>query len=130
MMAARTTVNLQIHRERIVADAGHETCPWLMENFRASCDIARMENARAHVAARLGELPKFAAQHYLMSREQRFEHLVTGGNAFTLDGVLKAEPMPACGANCNSAGVGVGQRALARNERTRCHHSGCSGLTS
>jgi len=33
-----------------------------------------------------------------------------------------------CDAKCDSAGVRIRQRAAAQNDRTRCHHSGCSGF--
>jgi N-methylhydantoinase B/oxoprolinase/acetone carboxylase alpha subunit len=33
-----------------------------------------------------------------------------------------------CDANGDSARVRIWQQAAARNDRTRCHHSGCSGF--
>jgi hypothetical protein len=33
-----------------------------------------------------------------------------------------------CDAKCDSAGVRIRQHGAAQNDRTRCHHSGCSGF--
>jgi hypothetical protein len=33
-----------------------------------------------------------------------------------------------CDAKCDSAGVRIRQHGTAQNDRTRCHHSGCSGF--
>ena len=33
-----------------------------------------------------------------------------------------------CNAKCDAAGIRAGQHGAAQNDRTRCHHSGCSGF--
>ena len=71
---ARSSVNLRTHLERIIAKAGHEPWPRLLQNLRASCETDWDERYPAHVIAEwLGHSPKVAAEHDLMSREHRFE---------------------------------------------------------
>ena len=80
--AGRATVNLRTHLERIITKAGHKPWPRLLQNLRASCETDWVEKYPAHVVAPwLGHSPKVAAQHYLMSREHHFEHVVNGGGA-------------------------------------------------
>ena len=80
--AARASVNLRTHLERIITKAGHTPWPRLLQNLRASCETDWVEKYPAHVVAPwLGHSPKVAAQHYLMSREHHFEHVVNGGAA-------------------------------------------------
>ncbi|MBM4022552.1 MAG: hypothetical protein FJ284_10010 [Planctomycetes bacterium] len=42
-MAARNSVNLRTHLERIIAKAGHESWPRLLQNLRASCETDWLE---------------------------------------------------------------------------------------
>lgn len=78
--AARASVNLRTHLERIITKAGHKPWPRLLQNLQASCETGWMEKYPAHVVAKwLGHSPKVTAQHYLMSREHHFEHVVNGG---------------------------------------------------
>jgi hypothetical protein len=80
--AARASVNLRTHLERIITKAGHKPWPRLLQNLRASCETDWVERYPAHVVAKwLGHSPKVAAQHYLMSREHHFEDVVRGGVA-------------------------------------------------
>jgi len=80
--AARASVNFRTHLERIITKAGHKPWPRLLQNLRASCETDWVERYPAHVVAPwLGHSPKVAAQHYLMSREHHFEHVVSGGAA-------------------------------------------------
>ena len=77
----------------------------------------------------LGHSPKVAAQHYLMSRDHHFEDVVNGAAKVLPATVAEAaEGAAACDANCDSAGVRIRQHGAAQNDRTRCHHSGCSGF--
>jgi integrase len=78
-MAARKNVNVRTHLERIIAKAGHEPWPRLLQNLRASCETDWVERYPAHAVAKwLGHSPKVAAEHYLMSREHHFEDVVNG----------------------------------------------------
>jgi len=114
--AARASVNFRTHLERIITKAGHKPWPRLLQNLRASCEIDWVERYPAHVVAPwLGHSPKVAAQHYLMSREHHFE---------ALRRILRST----CDAFCDAAGVRAGQRALARNDRTRGNHRGFRGF--
>jgi integrase len=79
-MAARATVNLRTHLERIIVRSGHEPWPRLLQNLRASCETDWVERFPAHVVAKwLGHSPAVAAQHYLMAREHHFDEVVGGG---------------------------------------------------
>ena len=81
-MAARPGANLRPHLERIMAEAGHEPWPRLLQNLRASCETDWVERYPAHAVAKwLGNSPKIAAEHYLMSRENHFEDVVGGATA-------------------------------------------------
>ena len=74
--------------------------------------------------------PKVAAEHYLMSREHHFKDVV-GGSKDSDGGAGQGSPGGSdanCDASCDSAGHRTGQHTAARNDRTRCHHSGCSGF--
>ena len=99
----------------------------LLQNLRASCETDWVEKYPAHVVAPwLGYSPKVAAQHYLMSRAHHFEHVVNGGAATV---TTTAEKLAvSCDAFCDAAGVCAGCRPLARNDRTRGHHSGYRGF--
>ena len=43
-------------------------------------------------------------------------------------GELQRRLLRTCYAKCDSAGVRIRQHAAARNDRSRCHHSDCSGF--
>ena len=63
-MAARKSVNLRTHMERIIAKAGHQPWPRLFQNLRASCETDWVERYPAHAVAKwLGHSPKVAAEH-------------------------------------------------------------------
>jgi integrase len=82
--AARASVNLRTHLERIITKAGHKPWPRLLQNLRASCETDWVEKYPAHVVAKwLGHSPKVAAQHYLMSREHHFDDVVRGSGVAT-----------------------------------------------
>ena len=100
--AAKATVNLRTHLERIITKAGHTPWPRLLQNLRASCETDWVEKYPAHVVAPwLGHSPKVAAQHYLMSREHHFEHVVSGGGtAAATSAETSAEGPPPCDAYC------------------------------
>ena len=100
--AARASVNLRTHLERIITKAGHKPWPRLLQNLRASCETDWVEKYPAHVVAPwLGHSPKVAAQHYLMSREHHFEHVVNGGAATAAaGGETFAVGLPPCDAYC------------------------------
>ena len=70
-----------------------------------------------------------AAQHYLMSRDHHFEDVVGGGESSPSAGADGGQGgQSECDAKFDSAGVRTQQHGAARNDRTRCHHSGCSGF--
>ena len=129
-MATRKGVNLRTHMERIISKAGHELWPRLFQNLRASCATDWVERYPSHVVAKwLGHSPKVAAQHYLMSRDHHFEDVVKGTpNVPPTPAEEGQKEAAACDANCDSAGSRTGQHRVVRNDRTRCHHSGCSGF--
>jgi len=112
---------------RIITKAGHESWPRLFQNLRASCETDWVERYPAHAVAKwLGHSPKVAAEHYLMSREHHFKDVLGGGEG-SHGGAGQGSP-GGSDANCDSAGRRTGQHTAARNDRTRCHHSGCSGF--
>jgi hypothetical protein len=81
-MASRPGVNLRTYLERIIGNAGHSLWPRLLQNLRASCATDWVGKYPSHVVAKwLGQSPKVAAQHYLMSRDHHFEDVVGGGEA-------------------------------------------------
>ena len=155
-MAGRKGANLRAQMNRIITNSGHEPWPRLMQNLRASCETDWVERFPSHVVAKwLGNSPKAAAQHYLMSREHHFESVVTGGSPVEATTTLPspargqeertesptepraASPMEGngaeiavseCDAFCDAAGVRTGSHRVARNDRTRCSHSGYSGF--
>lgn len=45
-LAARKSVNLRTHLERIIAKAGHEPWPRLVQNLRASCEPTGSRSTR------------------------------------------------------------------------------------
>jgi len=101
-MAARKSVNLRTHLERIITKAGHECWPRLFQNLRASCETDWVERYPAHAVAKwLGHSPKVAAEHYLMSREHHFEDVVGGGGDLRRRGPETSTPIP-CDANCEA----------------------------
>jgi len=103
-MAARKTVNLRTYLEKIIAKAGHEPWPRLLQNLRASCETDWVEKYPSHVVAKwLGHSPKIAAQHYLMSREHHFDDVVAGGGAAepSVAGAGQAVPS-SCSADCSA----------------------------
>jgi integrase len=116
--AARASVNLRTHLERIITKAGHKPWPRLLQNLRASCETDWVEKYPAHVVAPwLGHSPKVAAQHYLMSREHHFEHVVSGGAA-TAATSAKTPPggPPPCDAYCAALATHLAtQQASARD---------------
>jgi hypothetical protein len=96
-------VNLRTHLERIIAKAGHEVWPRLLQNLRASCATDWVERYPSHVVAKwLGHSPKVAAQHYLMSRGHHFEDVVGGGGGTHLPTDDVERSGPACDAKCAS----------------------------
>jgi hypothetical protein len=108
--AARATVNLRTHLERIIAKAGHKPWPRLLQNLRASCETDWVEKYPAHVVAPwLGHSPKVAAQHYLMSREHHFEHLGNGGVANVV--TIAETPAWRAGHKASKPGPGMARRA-------------------
>ena len=117
-LAARSSVNLRTHLERIIAKAGHETWPRLLQNLRASCETDWVERYPSHVVAKwLGHSPKIAAAHYLMSREHHFEDVIAGGSKAGTSSV-PGDPM-ACDANCDSLATQIATlqgSATVRNE--------------
>jgi hypothetical protein len=129
-MATRKGVNLRTHMERIISKAGHELWPRLFQNLRASCATDWVERYPSHVVAKwLGHSPKVAAQHYLMSRDHHFEDVVKGTpNVSPTPAEEGQKEAAACDANCDSAGSRTGQHRVARNDRTRGHHSGYRGF--
>jgi integrase len=107
-MAARSSVNLRTHLERLITKAGHQPWPRLLQNLRASCETDWVERYPAHVVAKwLGHSPKVAAQHYLMSREHHFEDVVRGsGDAAS--GTTAGQgtgAAPGCSADCSAVVV-------------------------
>ena len=126
---SRKGVNLRTQLERIIAKAGHQVWPRLFQNLRASCATDWVERYPSHVVAKwLGHSPKVAAQRYLMSRDHHFEDAVVGGRAAGVPTAGDTRAGPTCDAICDSARVRTGQHGAARNDRTRCHHSGYSGF--
>ena len=126
-MAARKSVNLRTHLERIIAKAGHEPWPRLFQNLRASCETDWVERYPAHAVAKwLGHSPKVAAEHYLMSREHHFEDVVGGGDRQPRG--LEAPMLMPCDANCISAGVRAGKHRAAENDGTRGRYYGYRGF--
>jgi integrase len=116
--AARATVNLRTHLERIITKAGHKPWPRLLQNLRASCETDWVEKYPAHVVAPwLGHSPKVAAQHYLMSREHHFEHVVNGGAATSgANTETPAQVPPPCDAYCAAPATHLAtQQASARD---------------
>jgi hypothetical protein len=103
-MVARTTVNLRTPFERIITKAGHEPWPRLFQNLRTSCETDCVEKYPPHVVAEwLGHSPKVAAQHYLISREHHFEHVVNGGAATAATSTeTPADGPPPCDADCSA----------------------------
>ena len=104
--------------------------PRLFQNLWAPCATDWVERYPSHVVTKwLRHSPKVAAQHYLMSRDHHFEDVMNG--ALSVPPVIAAQGPNggiACDANCDSAGVRTGPHPVARNDRTRCHHSGCNGF--
>ena len=41
---------------------------------------------------------------------------------------MRCESRSHCDTKCDAAGIRIRQHGAARNDRTRCHHSGCSGI--
>jgi len=108
--AARASVNFRTYLERIITKAGHDVWPRLLQNLRASCETDWVERYPAHVVAKwLGHSPKVAAQHYLMSREHHFEHVVSGGGSEALGkGAEQAGGAAAiCSADCSAPSVQI-----------------------
>jgi integrase len=76
-MAARSGANLRTTLEKIIARAGVEPWPRLMQNLRASCETDWVEKYPAHECARwMGHSPTIAARHYLQSRDHHFRDAV------------------------------------------------------
>lgn len=71
-----------------------------MQYLRASSASDWAEKYPSHVVAKwLGHSPKVAAQHYVMSRDHHFEHVVSGGAATeAASGETPAEGPPPCDA--------------------------------
>jgi integrase len=122
-MAARNSVNLRTHLERIIKKAGHAPWPRLLQNLRASCETDWVEKYPSHVVAKwLGHSPKVAAQHYLMSREHHFEDVVRGNGASVTS---TEEPgqggAESCGAECCARVVQNASQHAPAPEGTESH---------
>ncbi len=121
-MAARKSVNLRTHLERIIAKAGHEPWPRLVQNLRASCETDWVEKYPSHVVAKwLGHSPKVAAQHYLMSREHHFEDVVRGDGAGAADGGQTG--VPGCDAYCAAPATHLATQQGAARASARPHET-------
>ena len=80
-MAGRPGANLRTTAEKIIARAGVQPWPRLLQNLRASCETDWVQTYPAHVCAKwLGHSPTVAAQHYLMSRDHHFRDAIEGGS--------------------------------------------------
>lgn len=118
-MAARNSVNLRTHLERIIKKAGHEPWPRLLQNLRARCETDWVEKYPSHMVAKwLGHSPKVAAQHYLMSREHHLEDVVrgTGANAASTKSRGRGGRNAWCRMLCTS-----GAKCVSARVRTRSH---------
>jgi integrase len=123
--AARKGVNVRTHLERIIVKAGHKPWPRLLQNLRASCETDWVEKYPAHVVAPwLGHSPKVAAQHYLMSREHHFAHVVSGGAATAATGA-KTPPggPPPCDAYCAAPATHLATQQAAAAKGTPRHET-------
>ncbi len=110
--AARATVNLRTHLERIITKAGHRPWPRLLQNLRASCETDWVEEYPAHVVASwLGHSPKVAAQHYFMSREHHFEDVVSGSPKGAVMGpAMGQESGPGGASSCDAKCASIATR--------------------
>ncbi len=121
-MASRSAVNLRTHLERIIAKAGHR--------LGGAVPIAR----RGQVARTLAEGSGAALPHVprppLRGRGERSGKGASGDRSrgSGWGGGVRRELRRHCDAKCDSAGVRIRQHGVAQNDRTRCHHSGCSGF--
>ena len=121
-MAARKSVNLRTHLERIIAKAGYEPWPRLLQNLRASCETDWVEKYPSHVVAKwLGHSPKVAAQHYLMSREHHFEDVVRGNGAGRPEGGTATAPE--CDAYCSALATQNATQQASAPDRARSHET-------
>jgi integrase len=123
--AARATVNLRTPLERIITKAGHTPWPRLLQNLRASCETDWVEKYPVHVVAPgLGHSPKVAAQHYLMSREHHFEHVVSGGAATAAEGGETPTERPApCDADCAAPATHLATQQASARDSTQPHET-------
>ena len=112
---------------RIIAKAGHEVWPRLLQNLRASCATDWVERYPAHVVAKwLGHSPKVAAAHSLQAREHHFEDVVAGGaagqtNSADSSALTAAQQVP--------AGFGREGIAVPRQEASQKQPAGAMGHT-
>ena len=121
-MAARKSVNLRTHMERIIAKAGHQPWPRLFQNLRASCETDWVERYPAHAVAKwLGHSPKVAAEHYLMSREHHFQDVVGGGDRQRR--VPEATAPTLCDANCDAIATRIASPQAYASESTTPHET-------
>jgi len=121
--AARASVNFRTYLERIIIKSGHEVWPRLLQNLRASCETDWVERYPAHVVAKwLGHSPKVAAQHYLMSREHHFEHVVSGGGSGSeASGKGSEQVAPVCSADCSAPSVQIAVQHASASGSTEPH---------
>ena len=124
-MVARTTVNLRTPFERIITKAGHEPWPRLFQNLRTSCETDCVEKYPPHVVAEwLGHSPKVAAQHYLISREHHFEHVVNGGAATAATSTeTPADGPPPCDADCSALATHLATQQGSARESAPSHET-------
>jgi integrase len=122
---ARAGFNPRTHLERLVAKAGHEIWPRLVQNLRASCETDWVERYPSHVVAKwLGHSPKVAAQHYLMSREHHFEDVVNGGDASPVRATRAGQPSAdPCSANCSAPNVQIAVQHASASAGTPPHET-------
>lgn len=106
---------------------GSNNKPWprLLQNLRASCETDWVEEYPAHVVAPwLGHSPKVAAQHYLMSREHHFEHVVNGGVATAATSVEPpAVGPPPCDAYCAAPATHSATQQASARDSVRSHET-------
>jgi len=56
------------------------------------------------------------------------DHVLGGGTGESLPGGAARRRPEDCDAKCDAAGSRIERRGAAENDRTGCHHSGCSGF--
>jgi hypothetical protein len=71
---------------------------------------------------------KVAALRSLMSKDRHFEDVVSVEIGGPLPGEAGQGGVSTWLAKCDAAGARIHRRGAAGNDKTRCHHSGCSGF--